>query len=97
MNLYYTFQHIHYVYCIRGDVLRLNEVGVGVSVIIKEIHGTGALRRRILDMGMTPNTRIIVSGTAPGGNPIEISVRGYELTMRLTDAQIIEVSYIKEG
>lgn len=72
--------------------MRLNEVGVGVNVIIKEIHGSGELRRRILDMGMTPNTRIVISGTAPGGNPIEISIRGYELTMRLSDAQIIEVS-----
>ena len=76
--------------------MRLNEVAIGSSAVIKEIHGTGALRRRILDMGMTPNTRIVISGAAPGGNPIEISVRGYELTMRLSDAQIIEVTDIKE-
>jgi len=82
---------------LEGDILRLDEVGVGIPVVIKEIHGTGALRRRILDMGMTPNTRIVISGVASGGNPIEISVRGYELTMRLKDAQIIEVVKIHEG
>ena len=63
----------------------------GHSGIIATIGGEGALRRRLLDMGLTPNTKVTVRKVAPMGDPIEIMVRGYELTLRVDDAKKIEV------
>ena len=63
----------------------------GHSGIIATIGGEGALRRRLLDMGLTPNTKVTVRKVAPMGDPIEIRVRGYELTLRVEEAQKIEV------
>lgn len=57
--------------------------------------GAGALRRRLLDMGLTPRTRVLVRKVAPMGDPIEIKLRGYELTLRRDDAQKIQVTGVK--
>lgn len=69
----------------------LKEIGCGQSVSVVKIHGEGAVRRRIMDMGITKGTTIFVRKVAPLGDPIEVTVRGYELSLRKADAQMIEV------
>ena len=64
---------------------------VGSTVKIVKLHGEGALKRRIMDMGITKGTDIYVRKLAPLGDPMQISLRGYELSLRKTDAQTIEV------
>ncbi|MCI7801684.1 FeoA family protein [Eubacterium sp.] len=69
----------------------LKEIKVGQSAIIKKIHGDGALKRRIMDMGITKGVEVYVRKVAPLGDPVEITVRGYELSIRKADAELIEV------
>ena len=69
----------------------LKEVGIGESAIIKRLHGEGALKRRIMDMGLTKGTEVYVRKVAPLGDPLELTVRGYELSVRKGDAELIEV------
>ena len=71
--------------------MTLDRLKVGGSGIIRAVGGQGALRRRLLDMGLTPKTRVLVRKVAPMGDPIEIHLRGYELTLRLEDARQIEI------
>lgn len=71
--------------------MTLDQLGVGNSGIILKVGGAGALRRRLLDMGLTPKTRVMVRKVAPMGDPIELHLRGYELTLRLEDAREIEL------
>ena len=68
----------------------LREIGCGQSVSVVKVHGEGAVRRRIMDMGITKGTNIFVRKVAPLGDPIEVTVRGYELSLRKADAQMIE-------
>ncbi len=69
----------------------LREVPVGSRAKVVRIHGEGAVRRRIMDMGITKGAEIYVRKVAPLGDPIEITVRGYELSLRKADAESIEV------
>ena len=69
----------------------LKQVKVGQTCIVKRVHGEGALRRRIMDMGITKGVEIYVRKVAPLGDPIEITVRDYELSVRKNDAELIEV------
>ena len=69
----------------------LNQVKAGNAVTVAKIHGEGALKRRIMDMGITKGVEILVRKVAPLGDPMEITVRGYELSIRKHDAEIIEV------
>jgi len=69
----------------------LRDVKVGKTAKVVKIHGEGALKRRIMDMGITRGVEIFVRKVAPLGDPIEIFVRGYELSLRKTDAEMIEV------
>ena len=71
--------------------MTLNELKTGDSAIIKTVGGEGALRCRLLDMGLTPRTVVTLQKRAPMGDPLEIRVRGYELTLRAEDAKKIEV------
>ena len=71
--------------------MTLNELSIGESAIIKTVGGKDALRCRLLDMGLTPRTAVTLQKVAPMGDPIEIHVRGYELTLRAEDAKKIEV------
>lgn len=71
--------------------MTLDKLPIGKSAIITAVGGEGALRCRLLDMGIIPHTRIMIRKTAPMGDPIEIHLRGYELTIRLEDAQKIEI------
>lgn len=69
----------------------LNEVPVGDTVTVKKIRGTGQVRRRIMDMGITKGVSILVVKVAPLGDPIELNVRGYDLSIRKDEAAQIEV------
>ncbi|HIS06098.1 ferrous iron transport protein A [Lachnoclostridium sp. An196] len=69
----------------------LKEVPVGKSVSVVKLHGTGAVKRRIMDMGITKGTEVYVRKVAPLGDPVEVTVRGYELSLRKEDAKMIEV------
>ncbi len=69
----------------------LKNVGVGGSAKVVKLHGEGAVRRRIMDMGVTKGAEIYIRKVAPLGDPIEIRVRGYELSVRKSDAAMIEV------
>ena len=69
----------------------LREVPVGATVKVVKLHGEGAVKRRIMDMGITRGTQVYVRKVAPLGDPIEVTVRGYELSLRKADATMIEV------
>ena len=71
--------------------MKLGEMRVGQEGVITVVGGQGALRRRLLDMGLTPHTRVKVNKFAPMGDPMEITLRGYELTLRRADAEQIDV------
>ena len=71
--------------------MTLDELSVGHSGVITQVGGEGILRCRLLDMGLIPRTRVTLQKIAPMGDPIEIRVRGYELTLRVEEAQKIEV------
>ena len=71
--------------------MTLEELKIGQKAKIIAVNGQGALRRRLLDMGLTPHTEVMVRKVAPMGDPIEIHLRGYELTIRKEDAKEIEV------
>ena len=69
----------------------LREVPVGSSATVKKIHGEGAVKRRIMDMGLTKGVEVFVRKVAPLGDPMELTVRGYELSIRKADAEMVEV------
>ena len=69
----------------------LKDAKIGDTITVVKVHGEGAVRRRIMDMGITKNVEIFVRKVAPLGDPIEINVRGYELSLRKADAEMIEV------
>ncbi|MGN0553420.1 MAG: ferrous iron transport protein A [Oscillospiraceae bacterium] len=69
----------------------LKEAKIGSTVTVKKLSGEGAVKRRIMDMGITKGTEIFVRKVAPLGDPIEVTVRGYELSLRKADAEMIEV------
>lgn len=71
--------------------MTLDQLKVGHSALITAVGGQGALRRRLLDMGLTPKTRVMMRKVAPMGDPVELHLRGYELTLRLEDAREIAV------
>ena len=70
----------------------LRDIKLGESVKVVKLHGQGAVKRRIMDMGITKGVEIFVRKVAPLGDPIEVNVRGYELSLRKEDAEMIEVS-----
>lgn len=69
----------------------LKNAKVGQTVSVTKIQGEGAVKRRIMDMGITKGTQIYIRKVAPLGDPVEVTVRGYELSLRKADAQMIEV------
>ena len=69
----------------------LREAKIGETVKVRKLHGEGAVKRRIMDMGLTKGTEIYVRKVAPLGDPIEVTVRGYELSIRKADAEMVEV------
>lgn len=71
--------------------MTLREVSTGQSVTVKKLSGAGAVKRRIMDMGITKGVEVFVRKVAPLGDPVEVTVRGYELSLRKEDAGMIEV------
>ena len=69
----------------------LKEAKIGETVRVVKIHGEGAIKRRIMDMGLTKGVEVYIRKVAPPGDPIEVTVRGYELSLRKADAEQIEV------
>ena len=69
----------------------LRDAEIGSTVTVRKLHGEGAVKRRIMDMGITKGIEIYVRKVAPLGDPIEVTVRGYELSIRKADAQMIEI------
>lgn len=69
----------------------LKDVKVGETAVVVRLHGEGAVKRRIMDMGLTRGTEVHVRKVAPLGDPMELTVRGYELSVRKEDAEMIEV------
>lgn len=69
----------------------LRDVKIGETATVKKLHGEGAIKRRIMDMGITKGAEVYVRKVAPLGDPIELTVRGYELSLRKADAEKIEV------
>ncbi|MDO4846606.1 MAG: FeoA family protein [Clostridiaceae bacterium] len=69
----------------------LRDTAIGSTVRVVKLHGEGAVKRRIMDMGITKGVEITVRKVAPLGDPVEITVRGYELSLRKADAEMIEV------
>ncbi len=80
-----------------AENMTLAQLPVGQSARIAAVGGEGALRRRLLDMGLTPGTTVMVRKIAPMGDPIELHLRGYELTLRLEDAQNITLGKAPQG
>ncbi len=74
--------------------MTLNELAIGKQAKILKVNGQGALRDRLLDMGLTPRTQVMVRKVAPMGDPIEVNLRGYELTLRIHDCKKIEVEEV---
>ena len=75
--------------------MTMDELKPGQSAFISAVGGDGALRHHLLDMGLTPQTEVMLQKVAPMGDPIEIQVRGYELTLRVEEARKIEVEAVK--
>ena len=70
----------------------LKQAAIGSTVTVKKVHGEGAIKRRIMDMGVTKGVEIYVRKVAPLGDPIEVTVRNYELSIRKADAEMIEIA-----
>ncbi len=71
--------------------MTLKDAAIGKTVTVLKLNGEGALRRRIMDMGITKGVKITIRKVAPLGDPLELTVRGYELSLRKSDAALIEV------
>ena len=71
--------------------MKLNEVKVGEQATIKKIGTDASMKKKLMDMGLTKNTEVVVRKVAPLGDPVEVTVRGYELSLRKADAEMIEV------
>ncbi|MBQ7972492.1 MAG: ferrous iron transport protein A [Lachnospiraceae bacterium] len=69
----------------------LKDVKIGDTAVVVKLHGEGAIRRRIMDMGMTKGVKVTVRKVAPLGDPLEVTLRGYELSIRKEDAAMVEV------
>ena len=76
--------------------MTINDLQIGEQGVISRVGGEGALRLRLLDMGLIPGTKVRLHKVAPMGDPIQIQVRGYELTIRRDDARLIDVEEAKE-
>ena len=81
----------HTLWLLEEKVKTLKDIRISKSATVVKLHGEGALKRRIMDMGITKGTTVTVRKVAPLGDPMEITVRGYELSLRKADAEMIEV------
>lgn len=75
-------------------MVTLRDAGIGETVKVVKLHGEGAVKRRIMDMGVTKGSEIYIRKVAPLGDPIEVNIRGYELSIRKADAEMVEVEAV---
>jgi ferrous iron transport protein A len=75
----------------------LSDVKVGQKCVVSKLTGEGAIKRRIMDMGVTKNTEVLVHKVAPLGDPIEVTIRGYELSLRKDEARCVEVKDVTKA
>ena len=75
--------------------MTLGDAKVGSTVVVTKIEGDSAYKRRIMDMGITKGSELYIRKVAPLGDPVEITVRGYELSVRKNDAQCVQVKYVR--
>ncbi len=75
----------------------LSDVKVGQKCVVSKLTGEGAIKRRIMDMGVTKNTEVLVHNVAPLGDPIEVTIRGYELSLRKDEARCVEVKDVTKA
>ena len=75
--------------------MTLREIKKGGTVVVKKLTGAGAIKKRIMDMGLTKGTEVFVRKVAPLGDPVEVTVRGYELSIRKADAEMVEVEEVR--
>ena len=75
----------------------LDKFAIGEQGVVRQVAGVGKIRRRLLDMGITPGAEVMLRKKAPLGDPLEITVRGYELTLRITEAQCVTVVVADES
>ena len=87
----YTTNNEKHPWIQEGKMKTLRDVRIGESARVVKVHGQGNIRRRVMDMGITKNVEIFVRKVAPLGDPIEVNLRGYELSLRKADAEIVEV------
>ena len=76
---------------------RLDEFKIGETGLIKKVEGEGRLRRRLFDMGVTPGATVYLRKKAPLGDPLEVTIRGYELTLRKTEANLVYLEVKEDG
>ena len=74
--------------------MTLKNAAIGSTVTVKKLNGEGAVKRRIMDMGITKGTEIYIRKVAPLGDPVEVTVRGYELSLRKADAECVDVQTV---
>ena len=87
----YTTNNEKHPWIQEGKMKTLRDVRIGESARVVKVHGQGNIRRRVMDMGITKGVMIFVQKVAPLGDPVEVTVRGYELSLRKADAESIEV------
>jgi ferrous iron transport protein A len=80
------------LWCKVVEKMTLKDAKIGQTVTVKKLNGEGAVKRRIMDMGLTKGTEVYVRKVAPLGDPVEVTVRGYELSLRKADAEMIEIN-----
>lgn len=76
--------------------MTLKDAKIGQTVTVQKLGGEGAVKRRIMDMGLTKGTEVYIRKVAPLGDPIEVTVRGYELSLRKADAEMVEIRQFSE-
>ena len=93
VTLVFTFEILYKKYCVirRRHMKTLKEAKIGQTVKVVKLHGEGPIKRRIMDMGITRGTEVYIRKVAPLGDPMEVTVRGYELSLRKADTEMIEI------
>jgi len=78
----------------QGSPLTLKDASIGTSCVLKKVHGSGSTFQRLLEMGLIPNTHVKVVRLAPLGDPMEIELHGYNLSLRKAEAEMVEIEYV---
>ncbi len=91
IEIEYNTQQLAYANSKENSMKTMRNANIGDTVTVVRVHGEGALRRRIMDMGITKGVTVFIRKVAPLGDPVEVTVRGYELSLRKADTEMIEI------